>query len=85
VTPDKTAFTVDTDKSIFPDRLMVLGTKLKYFEIKGFDTTALYRDYQRHLDLAKAHDAGSPNLAMAPRPANQLIGWINIPDSGYGT
>ena len=83
--PNKTSFTVDTDTCIFPDRLMVLGTKLKYFEIKGFETAALYRDYTMHLDLAKANDAGSPTLSMAPRQSSILIGYENIPDSQYGS
>ncbi len=84
-TPTKTAFTLDTDTCIFPDRLMVLGLKKKYFEIKGFDTIALTDDYNRHLSIAKAADAGSPTLSMAPRLSSVLIGWENIPDSGYGT
>ena len=83
--PTKTAFSVDTDTCIFPDRLMVLGIKLKYFEIKGFDTTALYRDYTKHLDIAKGSEAGSPTLSMAPRVSTVLIGWDNIPDSNYGS
>jgi hypothetical protein len=83
--PTKTAFTVDTDTCIFPDRLMVLGTKLKYFEIKGFDTLALYRDYMMQLDLAKAHDAGSPTLSFAPQMSTVLVGYENIPDAGYGS
>lgn len=82
--PDKASFTVDTDTCIFPDRLMISGLKLKYFELKGFDTTALYRDYIREADLAKAHDAGSPTLSFAPRMSSVLIGWENIPDSNYG-
>lgn len=83
--PSKASFTVDTDTCIFPDRLVVLGTKLKYFEIKGFDTTALYRDYMMHLDLAKANDAGSPTLSFAPQPSSILVGSENIPDANYGT
>ena len=59
--------------------------KLKYFEVKGFDTTAYYRDYRMQLDLAKANDAGSSTLAMNPRPSSVLIGWENIPDSGFGS
>lgn len=82
--PTKSSFTVDTDTCIFPDRLMVLGAKLKYFEIKGFDTTAFYRDYNAQLDIAKANDAGSPTLSFAPTPSSVLIGWDNIPDSNYG-
>lgn len=84
-TPTKTSFTVDTDTCIFPDRLMVLGTKLKYFEIKGFDTTALWRDYNMQLDLAKAHDAGSPTLSLAPKITSILVGYENIPDANYGS
>lgn len=84
-TPTKSAFTVDTDTCIFPDRLMVLGVKLKYFEIKGFETTAFYRDYTAQLDMAKAFDAGSPTLSFAPRQSSVLIGFENIPDSNYGS
>lgn len=84
IAASKALFTADTDSCIFPDRLMVLGLKKKYFEVKGFDTTALYRDYSMHLDIAKANDVGAPTLSMAPRPGNVLIGPENIPDSGYG-
>ena len=79
------SFTADTDTCIYPDRLMVLFLKMKYFEIKGFDTTALMRDFSAELDLAKAHDAGSPTLSMNPRINSSLISWNNIPDAGYGS
>ncbi len=79
----KTSFTVDTDTCIYPDRLMVVGLKHKYFQVKGFGD--VYRDeYDALLSIAKAKDAGSPTLSMAPRPSTVLIGWENIPDSGYG-
>jgi hypothetical protein len=81
----KQLFTVDTDTCIFPDRLMVLGLKLKYFQTKGFDTTALYLDYCSQKDIAKANDGGSQTLSMAPRINSVLVGWNNIPDSGYGS
>ena len=84
-TVSKSLFTADTDTCIFPDRLMVLGLKLKYFEMKGFDTTALYRDYLIQKDIAKANDAGAPTLSFAPRISSVLIGWNNIPDAGYGS
>ena len=81
----KTSFTADDDTAIYPDRLMVLGTKLKYFEAKGFDTTALYRDYLMELETSIGQDTASPNLSFAPRPGTVLIGYDNIPDSNYGT
>jgi hypothetical protein len=81
----KNSFTVDTDTCIYPDRLMVNGTKLKYFEAKGFDTTAMYRNYMEELEAAKAQDMSAANLSFAPRPGTVLIGYDNIPDSGYGS
>ena len=77
-------FASDSDTCCFPDRLMVLGIKKKYFEIKGFDTSAFQRDYDMQLNIAKANDQGSPTLSLAPRTANVLIGWENIPDANYG-
>lgn len=81
----KNSFTADTDTTIFDDTIMVLGTKLKYFQIKSFDTTALQQDYFRYLNVAKANDKGAPNLSFAPYPTKVLIGYANIPDTGYGT
>ena len=82
--PTKELFTADTDTCMFPDPLMRALIKLKYWEMKGFDTTAAMRDYAMQLDLAKAHDAGSKDLSMGARQGNVLMGWGNIPDSGYG-
>lgn len=81
----KTSFTVDTDTCIYPDRLVVLCTKLKYFQAKGFDTTAIYRDYMTELQTVMAQDMSAPNLSFAPSPGQILLGWNNIPDSGYGS
>jgi hypothetical protein len=81
----KNSFTADSDTTVFDDRLMVLLTKLKYFQVKNFDTTALYQDYMRYLNVAKANDKGSATLSFAPAPSAVLIGWANIPDTGYGS
>jgi hypothetical protein len=80
----QTKFLADTDTCIFPDRLIVLALKKKYFEVKGFDTSAFQRDYDMQLNLAKSNDAGSATLSLAPRVSNVLIGWENIPDANYG-
>jgi hypothetical protein len=81
----KTSFTADSDTTVLDDRVMVLATKLKYFQVKSFDTTALMQDYQRYLSVAKANDKGAPNLSFAPYPSKVLIGYANIPDTGYGS
>jgi hypothetical protein len=81
----KNSFTADTDTTVYDDRLMVIYTKLKYFQVKSFDTTALNQDYMRYLSVVKANDKGAPNLSFAPYPSKVLIGYANIPDTGYGS
>ena len=81
----KNSFTADTDTTVLDDTIIVLATKLKYFQIKSFDTTALSQDYQRYLSVAKANDKGSATLSFAPQPSAVLIGWANIPDTSYGS
>lgn len=79
----KTSFTLDTDTCIFPDALMILALKRKYFQVKGFDN--IYEaDYQAQYSIAKSNDSGSATLNLAPKPISVLIGWENIPDSNYG-
>lgn len=80
----KSSFTADDDTSIFRDSILIIGTKLKFFEIKGFDTTSLTTSFARQLQLAKEQDKDGPTLSMAPRLSEVLIGYDNIPDSGYG-
>jgi hypothetical protein len=81
----KTSFTADSDTAVLDTRVIVLMTKMKYWGIKGFDTTVVSQDYQRVLSIAKANDKGASNLSFAPYPSKVLIGWANIPDTGYGS
>ena len=79
------SFQADTDTTVLDNTVIVLATKLKYFQIKSFDTTSLYQDYMRYLNVAKANDKGSATLSFAPQPSAVLIGWANLPDTGYGS
>ena len=80
----KSSFTIDTDTCIFPDRLMVLGLKNKYFQVKGLGDVFL-PEYKAEESIAYANDSGSQTLAMAPRISEVLISVNQIPDSGYGS
>jgi len=79
------SFQADTDTTVLDNTIIVLATKLKYFQVKAFDTTSLNQDYMRYLSIAKANDKGSANLSFAPQPSAVLIGYANIPDTGYGS
>lgn len=80
----QTSFTADTDTCIYPDRLMVLGLKHKYFQVKGFGDVYM-ADYKAEESIAYANDAGSQTLAMSPQITEVLISWNQIPDSSYGS
>ncbi len=80
----KTRPTADTDTFRFPDRLLIIGTKLKFFEAKGFDTTALLQEFVNELNKWKAAESGADTLSLAPKYPNLLLTQNNIPDTGYG-
>ena len=40
--------------------------------------------YERQLSIAQGNDGGASTLSMRPSRINTLIGWENLPDSGYG-
>jgi len=79
------SFQNDSDTTVLDDAVIAILTKLKYFQIKSFDTTSLQQDYIRYLNVAKSNDKGSATLSFAPQPSAVLIGWANIPDTGYGS
>jgi len=80
----KSSFTVDTDTCIFPDRLMITGLKHRYMMAKGLGDIYA-KEFEDQLTKSKPADAGSATLSMAPKPSTVLIGYENIPDSGYGS
>ena len=80
----QTSFQADTDTCIYPDRLMVNMCKYKYLSVKGLPTQNVYRDYITELETDIAQNVSGANLSFAPRPGSILIGYDNIPDSGYG-
>ena len=79
----KTSFTADTDTCVFPDGLMITGLKMYYQKAKGLGSEFVSQ-FDNLLSIAKANDSGSADLHMAPNKLNVLIGWENLPDSGYG-
>jgi hypothetical protein len=81
----KMAFSADDDVALFKDRLLILGTKLMFFEIKGLDTTTLIRDFMRALSKAQGQDAGAPVLSLARRYTSQFLTADSAPESGFGS
>lgn len=83
-TLSKTAYAVDTDTGIFPDRLMIAGLKYRWAEAMQLPRApALEKEWTRQLSVAKASDAGSPTLSMSPQPSSTLITMNNVQDANY--
>lgn len=80
----QSSFVADDDTSIFADDLLISGLKLKYFAVKGFDTTDYSQEYGMVLSSVLATEKGARTLFISGRPANILINQTNLPDSGYG-
>jgi hypothetical protein len=81
----KAEITLDTDTSQFPDILMILGTKYRFQEAKGFDSSASFEAYKREESKFIAQNSGAEKLNLAPRAADRLLTTANLPDSGFGS
>jgi len=81
--PSVSLFDADDNTTIFRDRLMIAGIKLRLFEVKGFDATAFQREYSNELDKALAMDQGAPTLTLAPVYTNFLLSAGNVQDGNF--
>lgn len=63
--------------------LMVKFLKLKFYQLKGFDTTAVTDDFMRVYNAMTGKSKGAPKLSLAPRVTPILIGPWNVPDGSW--
>jgi hypothetical protein len=75
----------DNARSVFNNRLMVNGIKVKLWEIKGFDTVALRNDYDWSFNQAMSRNQGAPRLSLSPRVSPIFIGPWNVSDGNWNT
>lgn len=77
--------TKNGDQILFNGYLMKLLTRVKWLEIKGFDSSAAMRDFQVNYENRRGDEQGANVLSMT---ANMGVPYINIltnvPDTGYG-
>ena len=78
----KNRFTADDDVCVFPDCLMVMGCKLKFWQQKGFDSTILDADFSRELAKYKGQQAASQALNMGGLVRSDMV--LNIPEGNFG-
>lgn len=73
----------DADYPMLDEWLLVKYLKLKFWETKGFDTTAFRDDFLNKFFSETGQNMGAPTLTMSPRPASIYIGPNNIPDGSW--
>jgi hypothetical protein len=73
------------DTILMDGYLMKLLTRVKWLEMKGFDSSGAMRDFQVNYENRKGNDKGAQVLNMAQGQAFPYLNvGINAPDTGYG-
>lgn len=73
------------DTILMDGYLMKLLTRVKWLEMKGFDSAVAMRDFQVNYENRKGNDVGAQVLNMAQSLAFPYLNVaINAPDTGYG-
>jgi hypothetical protein len=82
----QTAYALDTDVSILPEDLLTLSLKWRFLRAKGLDYDEEQDEFQQKLDRTIGRSASNRNLPLNARGRGiNLLGWANIPDSGFGS
>jgi hypothetical protein len=81
----KSAYSVDTDTSIFPDDLMLAGLKYYWLKAKKLDYGPELAEYNDIKSMCKAQDVPQPSRSMAPIELPELVGPWAIQDGNWPT
>lgn len=80
----KSAFTADSDTTIYDDSLMVLGLKVLFLQAKGLDFSLEGGQFTTLLAQCKAQDASAPALSTSGRRTGRFLSNCNVPDGSWG-
>mgnify|MGYP000184471236 CR=1 FL=1 len=72
------------DRIMLDSNLFRVALKKAWREEKGFDTTKLEKQYKDALAKAKAADQPGRTLSLSRRAEFPYLGYLNMPDTGYG-
>jgi hypothetical protein len=81
----KNRATKNGDVILLDANLMTLLARVKWLEMKGFDSSAAMRDFQVNFENRKGNEKGAPVLSMVRVYGFPYINPItSIPDTGFG-
>lgn len=78
-------FTDDTDVFLLPRDLLKLNLKWRWRREQGLEYMTYLEEYNQELDKYQGRDRPQPGFSMSGSQYRQnFLGYINIPDTGYG-
>lgn len=77
------SLTADDDQPVFPDGLMQMGIKWRFWAVKGFAYAELQQEYMNWLDREKARKGGMPTLQLNAQQPGYLISPSQIQDGSW--
>lgn len=82
VSGDKSAMDADTDESLLPEKLIVLGIRWRFKKDRGIAYDQDYITYQNEVAKVIGRDGGAPNLTLGNTRSS--LGNPNVPETGFG-
>lgn len=74
----------DTDVGNLDENLLTLGTKWRFLQMKGLPWEVARAEYEAACRRLASALSGATELSLTCDVPSQLLGYNNIPDSGYG-
>lgn len=74
---------LDADSLLYDPWLLVKFLKLKFYELKGMDTTGVHGDFMRVFNTLTGKDVGAPILSLAPVSSSPYLGPWSVPDGSW--
>jgi hypothetical protein len=81
--PNASMVKFDGDIIWYDPWLMIKYTKLKWLQLKGFDTTAAQADFLRIYEALRGKDTGAQVLSLVPQQTPFFIGPWSVPDGNW--
>jgi len=83
--PAKSLITLDSDVVLYDPWLIIKYIKLKFYELKGFNTSGVRADFTRIFEALTGKDTGAEKLSLAPQFQTPYVGAWSIPDGSWST
>lgn len=81
--PSLNLITSDTDVLFYDPWLLTKFVKLKFYELKGFNTAGVRAEFLRVLESLTGKDTGAEKLSLAPTYQPPYVGPWSIPDGSW--